>query len=73
VLNLARVKDLIDQLKTLDPETPIVFEYFTPDDFIDLEPTEDEFDGAVRLTRRYLWDGAYNGLQQAIEDERGEL
>jgi len=73
VLNLAKVKDLIEQLKALDPATPIVFEYFTPDDFIDLEPTEDEFDGAVRLTRRYLFDGAYSELEQAIQDERGEL
>lgn len=70
---MAKVKDLIAQLKTLDAETPIVFEYFTPDDFIDLEPTEAEFQDAVRMTKRYLWDGAFDVIQEAILDERGEL
>ncbi len=73
MLSLPKVKDLIEQLKALDPETPIVFEYFTPDDFIDLEPTEAEFHDAVRMTRRYLWDGAFDVIQEAILDERGEL
>lgn len=70
---MAKVKDLIEQLKALDPSTPIAFEYFTVDDFIDLEPSEAEFEGAIRLTRRYLFDGAYSELEQAIQDERGDL
>lgn len=69
----AKVKDLIEQLKTLNPESPIVFEYFTPGDFIDLEPTEAEFMTAADLSHKYIWDGAMSVFEETIQAERGGL
>jgi hypothetical protein len=74
VLNLViKVKDLIKQLQVLDPETPIVAEYFTPGDFIELEPSAEEFIAAASLSQRYMWDGAMSVLEETIEAERGGL
>jgi hypothetical protein len=70
---MTKVKHLIEMLKQLDPEEPIVFDYYTPSDFIDNKPTDDEFITAARLTEKYLFDGAFSILEDAIAQEQGEL
>jgi hypothetical protein len=67
---MTRVRDLIDQLKMLDQDEEITFEYFTKDDLIDEQPTKAEFAKAIQLSRNYIFDGALDVIREAIDDIR---